>query len=167
MILSDSFRGKEKEKSPSKIIWEWFDFIIWSGEIRTKVTKYTSTSVMCTFHFHVIFARNLLKSVSSTGFHIEVAKKFLSFNVNKREVTKNPLRKNIFFHYLSPSTPSNMDRQLLCQMFVRYENKKHCCFQRKDISNIVHLGILILSWNIYFRLLRKKHEMKINNYFTK
>jgi len=46
------------------------------------------------------------------------------------------------------------DRQLLRQMFVR---QKHWCFQRSDISKKVHFGILIhvLSWNIYFRLLRK------------
>ena len=34
---------------------------------------------------------------------------------------------------------------------------KNWCFHRSDISKIVYLGILIhvLSWNIYFRLLRK------------
>ena len=32
----------------------------------------------------------------------------------------------------------------------------------------VHFDILIhvLSWNIYFTLLRKKHELKMNNYLT-
>jgi len=37
------------------------------------------------------------------------------------------------------------------------KNNKHWCFQRNDISRTVHFGILIhvLSWNIYFRLLRK------------
>ena len=44
----------------------------------------------------------------------------------------------------------------------------HWCFQRNDISKIVHFGILIhiLFWNIYFRFLRKKHKLIINNYLT-
>ena len=38
-------------------------------------------------------------------------------------------------------------------------------FQRNYISKLVHFGILIhiLSCNIYFRLLRRKNELKINN----
>ena len=39
-------------------------------------------------------------------------------------------------------------------------------FQRNELSKKNHFGILIhvLSWNIYFRLLKKKHKLKINNY---
>ena len=46
------------------------------------------------------------------------------------------------------------------------ENKNNCGSRKIDISKIVHFGILIhvLSWNIYFRLLKKKRELKINNY---
>ena len=49
------------------------------------------------------------------------------------------------------------------QIISVMKTKKHWCLQRKDTSKIVHLGILIhiLSWNIYFRLLKKKYKLKL------
>jgi hypothetical protein len=49
----------------------------------------------------------------------------------------------------------------VCQQW----NQKYWCFQRNNLSKIVNFGIFIhvLSSNIYFRLLRRNSELKINN----
>ena len=43
--------------------------------------------------------------------------------------------------------------QLLCQIIVKWWKHKHWCFQRNNMSKIVHFGILIqvLSWKNNFR----------------